>query len=86
MSDHCGILVEVGWGENCRERQMEKFVPLYHKSKVRVLQTFLRGKFASWASNGICVEEIWKSFKEIAFESIDNFSPYKILSTNPDSE
>ena len=86
ISEHYGVLLEVEWGENCRERQMENLVHLYHKTNVRGLQIFLRGEFASWASNGSCVEEIWKSFKGIVFEGIDRFFPHKILSKNPDSE
>ena len=65
---------------------MGSLVPVYHKTNVPGLQSFLRGKFASWASNGICVEEIWKRFKEIVFESIDGFAPHKILRKNPDPE
>jgi len=42
------------------------------------------GKFAAWSSNGSCVEEIWKCFKEIVFESIDHFVPQKILRKSPD--
>jgi len=59
---------------------------VYHKTKVRGLQSFLSGKLAPWASNDSCVEEMWKSFKQIVFESIDRFVPHKILSKNPDSE
>jgi hypothetical protein len=32
------------------------------------------------------VEDIWKRFKEIVFESIDRFVPHKILRKNPDPE
>ena len=32
------------------------------------------------------MEEIWKSFKEIVFESIDPFVPHKILRKNPNPE
>jgi hypothetical protein len=32
-----------------------------------------------WAANSSCVEEIWKSYKEIVFESIECFVPHKIL-------
>ena len=64
---------------------MERLVPVYHKTNITGLQTFLRGKFTSWASNGSCVEEIWKRFKEV-FESIDRFVPHKILRKNPDPE
>ena len=82
ISDHCGVLLEVEWGENCREHQVERLVPVYHKTNVTGLQSFLRGKFASGASNGSCVEEIWKCF----CESIDRFVPHKILRKNPDLE
>jgi hypothetical protein len=77
ISEHYGVLLEVEWVANCRERQMERLVPLHHKTNVRVLQRFLRGKFASWASNSSCVEEIFKSYKEIVFESIDLLSHIK---------
>jgi len=43
------------------------------------VQSFLRGKFTSWANNGSYVEQIWTRFKEIFFESVDRFVPYKIL-------
>jgi hypothetical protein len=59
---------------------------VYHETKFRGLQIFLRSKFASWASNGSCAEKIWKLFKEIVFESIDRFVPHKSLSKNSDSE
>jgi hypothetical protein len=77
---------EVEWRENCREPKVEGLVPVYHKTKVPGLQSFLRGKFASWASNGSCVEEIWKTFKEIAFESIDRFVLHRIPRKSPDPE
>jgi len=62
---------------------VEILVHVYNKRNVT---GFLRGKFASWASNGRCVEEIWKSFKKIVFESIDCFVPHKILRKTPDPE
>ena len=77
ISDHSGVLLEVEWGENCREHQVERLVPVYHKTNVTGLQSFLRGKFTLWASNGSCVEEIWKCFKETVFESINRFVPHK---------
>ena len=43
---------------------MERLVLVYHKTNVTDLKIFLRGKFASWASNSRCVEKIWKRFKE----------------------
>jgi len=60
--------------------------PACHKTIVTVLQSLLRDKFASWSSNGRCVEEIWKRFKEIVFERIDRFVPHQILRKTPDSE
>ena len=64
---------------------MERLVPAYHKTNVTGLQSFLRGKFASWASNGSCVKEIRKCFKETV-EIIDFFVPHKILRKNPNPE
>jgi len=78
--------MEVEWGENCREYRVERFVPLYNKTNVTGLQIFLRGKSAPWVINGSCVEEIWKCFKEIVFESIYSFVPHKILRKIPDPE
>ena len=52
-----GVLLDVEWGENCSENQVERLVPVYHKTKVQSLQSFPRGIFASWASNGSCEEE-----------------------------
>ena len=86
ISDHCGVLLEVEWGEKCREPQAERLVPVYHKTNVSRLHSFLRNKFPSWASNGSCVEDIRKRFKKIVFESIDRFVPHKILRKNPDPE
>jgi hypothetical protein len=86
ISDHCGVILETEWGENCREHQMDRLVPVYHKTKVTGLQSFLRGKFASWASNGSCVEDIWKCFKEIVFQSIDRFVSHKFREKSPDPE
>ena len=86
ISDHCGVLLDVEWGKNCCEHQVEGLVPVYHETNVIGLQSFIRGKFASWASNSSCVEEIWKHFKEIVFESIERFVPHKILRKNPDPQ
>jgi hypothetical protein len=86
ISDHCRVLLEVVWGENYREHQVERLIPLYHKTNVMVLQSFLRGKFTYWASNGSCMGEIWKCFEEVVFESIDRFVPHTIVRKNPDPE
>jgi hypothetical protein len=50
------------------------------------LQNFLRNKFAVWASNSSCVEDIWNNFKNILYECIERFVPHKILRKNPDPE
>ena len=64
ISNHRRVLLEVEWRENCCEHQVERLVPVYLKTYIREVQSFLRGKFASWAGNGSCMEEICKSFKE----------------------
>ena len=61
-------------------------VLVYHKTDVLGLQTFLWDKFAVWASNGKCVEEIWKNFKGIVYEGMERFVPHKLLRENLDPE
>jgi len=41
---------------------------VYNKTDVLGLQTFLRDKFAVWASNGISVDETRDNFKNIVYE------------------
>jgi hypothetical protein len=48
------------------------------------LKTFLPDKFALWAGNVSCIEEILKSNKDIVFERIERFVPHNILSKYPD--
>jgi hypothetical protein len=86
ISDHSRVLLEVEWDKNCQHPKMERIVPLYHKTDVLGLQTFLRENFPLWAGNSSCVEEIWKSYKDIAFEGTECFVPHRILSKNPDPE
>jgi len=59
---------------------------MYNKTDVLGLQTFLRKKFAVWASSSISVEEIWINFKNIVCESLERFLPHKILRKNSDPE
>jgi hypothetical protein len=59
---------------------------VYHKANALGLQTFLRDKFAKWASNGRCIEEGWNTFKNIILESIERFIRHKILRKNSDPE
>jgi len=61
------------------EPQLERLVPVYKKTEVLVLQTFLCDKFTVWASNGSSVEELWNNFKNIIHESVELFVPHKIL-------
>jgi hypothetical protein len=65
---------------------MERKIPLYHKKYVLGLQTFLRKKSTFWTGNGSCVEEIWKSYKDIIFEGNERFMPHKILTRYHDPE
>jgi hypothetical protein len=46
IRDHCGVLLEAEWEENCCEPQVERLVPVYHKTNILGLQSFLRDKFA----------------------------------------
>jgi hypothetical protein len=86
ISDHDGVLLEVEWDVICREPQVERIVPLYHKTDVLGLQAFLWEKFKLWAGNGSCVEKIWNSYKDIIFEGIKRYVPSKSLSKNSDPE
>ena len=79
ISDHNGVMLEIEWEQSDCEPQVERVVPVYNKTDVLGLQTFLRDKFAVWASNGSCVEEIWNNFKNIVYECIESFVPRKIL-------
>jgi len=53
----------VEWKDRCTERQLEMVVPVYNKTDVSGLQTFLRDKFVVCANNGNKVEEIWNNLK-----------------------
>jgi hypothetical protein len=78
ISDHCGVLSEAEWEENYCRPHVQRLVLVYHKANVLSLQTFLRDKFAIWASNGRCVEKVWNNFKNIILKSIERFIPHKI--------
>jgi hypothetical protein len=67
------------WEENVVGTQEKRFLPTYHKTNALRLQNFLRDKLPMWANNGSCVEDIWKHFKDIVFESMERFVPHKIL-------
>jgi hypothetical protein len=79
ISDNCGVMLEVEWAVSGCEPQVERVVPVYNKTDVLGLQNFLRDKFAVMASNGSCVEEIWKNFKNILYEFIERFVHIKYL-------
>ena len=79
VSYHHAVILEVQWEDTCTEPQVERIVPVYNKTDVSGLQTFLRNKFVVWTSNGSSVEEIWNNFKNIVYESIERFVPHKIL-------
>jgi hypothetical protein len=54
------------------------YSPVYHKTYVLDLQTFLRDKFARWAGNGSYVVEDGKHFKDIVVEYIERCVTHKI--------
>jgi hypothetical protein len=68
ISDHNGVLLKVEWYEKCNEPQVERTVPVYHKTDVLGLQAILWEKFELWAGIGSCVEKIWNSYKDTIFE------------------
>ena len=45
--------------------QEKRLIPMYHKTNVLGLQTFLRDKLPTRANDGSCVEDIWKNYKDI---------------------
>ena len=79
VSDHLVVILEVEWEDMCTEPQAERAVPVYSKTDVSRLQSFLRDKFVVWASNGSNVEEIWNNLKNIVYESVERFVPHKTL-------
>ena len=58
ISDHYGVILEVEWEGNYCVPQVGRLLPVYHKTDMSGLQTFLRENFGTWTSNGSCVEEI----------------------------
>ena len=41
ISDHEGVLLEVQWSDKCRDDNAGRIVPMYHKTNVLGMQTFL---------------------------------------------
>ena len=86
VSDHQALIVEVKWKHTCSTPHVERLVPIYNKPYILGLQTFLRDKYAVWASNGKSVEEISNNFKNIVHESMERFVPHKMLRKISDPE
>jgi hypothetical protein len=84
--NHFRVLLEVGWEDDCCEPQVEMVIPVYNKTNVLRLQTFLRDKFAVWVSNGSSVEEKWNNYKNIVYESIELLYHMKYFEKNSDPE
>jgi hypothetical protein len=79
VSDHHGVTLEVEWEKKVSEPQVERTVPVYNKTDVVGLLTFLRDKLVGWASKGSSGEEIWVNVNNIVYESIELFVSHKIL-------
>jgi hypothetical protein len=79
ISDYRGVILQVEWQGHCCVPQVEKVVPVYHKTYILGLQNLLREKYGTWASNGSSVKEIWNNFKKMVSEGIERFVPHKIL-------
>jgi len=86
ISDHHGVILEVDWEENFFVPQLERVIPVYDRTDVLGLQTYLRDRFADWAKNGRSVEQIWNNLKNIVHESVERFVPHKTLKINSDPE
>jgi len=86
ISDHHGVILEVDWEENFFEPQLERVIPVYNRTDVLGLQTYLRDRFADWANNSSSVEQIWNNLKNIVHESVESFVPHKTLKINSDPE
>jgi len=76
------VILEVESEDICTEPQVERVVPVYNKTDVSGLQTFLRDKFVVWANNGSNVEKIWNNLKNILHDSREHFVPPKTLRKN----
>ena len=61
ISDHNGVLLEVEWDEICLETRAERQVPMYHKTDVLALQTFLREKFTC----GLEMAAAWRTYGKV---------------------
>jgi hypothetical protein len=71
ISAHKGVLLEVDWDDNRKGAQVGRIVPLYHKTDVLGLQSFLSGKFKLWAGSGI-VSKISGITSRILFSRVSN--------------
>ena len=86
ISDHQAVILEVKWNDTYTKPQVERLVPVYNKTDIIGLQTFLWDKYEAWSSNGKSVEEIWDNFKNIVYESLEQFVPHKKIRKNSDPE
>jgi len=66
------VILEVEWKDMCSEPHVERVVPVYNKTVVSGLQTFLRDKFVVWASNS-SMEEIWNNLKKYSIREYRTF-------------
>ena len=65
ISDLHRAILEVEWEENCCVPQVERLVPVYHKTDALGLQNLLLDKFGILAGNGSILEEIWNMGKQL---------------------
>jgi len=78
------VILEKEREGKCTEPQVERVIPVYNKTDVSGLQTFLRDKFVVWANNGSNLEMIWNNLKNIVYKNIEHFVPQKTLRNNSD--
>ena len=49
ISDHCRVQLEVEWGQNCLEHQVERLAPVYHKTNIPFLQSVPQNEGNCWS-------------------------------------
>jgi hypothetical protein len=86
ISDHCELLLDVEWEENSDVTLEKRLIHAYNETNILGLQTFLWENLPIWANNGSCIQDIWKHFKDIVFESVQRFVPHKILKKKSGSQ
>ena len=80
------MIMEVEWEDTCTEPQVERVVPVYNKTDVSGLQTFLRDKFVVGKATAATCRR-FGILLNIIYETIERFVLHKkTLKENSDPE